>query len=279
MCENCGWQALCPHCDVPLTYHGDHHELRCHSCNYHAKAPSSCPECKHANIMFKTAGTKAIVDEITRLFPHARVARFDTDNARAERFEQHYEAVSRGEVDILVGTQLLAKGLDLPRLSTWASCWQTPVSICPIFRRRNGPSAHQPGHQAGSAAAISPAAPSSRRTTPIIPYSGQPSPATMEGFYKSELVSREQFMFPPFCYLLKLTVRRASIAGARSAASFKRKYSDQGRMYASKGRPRHFMSAFRINTNGSWWSKRGNAASCSESSTCFPVAGHTISTR
>ncbi|MGH7192057.1 MAG: replication restart helicase PriA, partial [Candidatus Saccharimonadales bacterium] len=58
LCENCGWQATCPHCAVPLTYHGDRHELRCHSCNYHAKAPVSCPECGHADIMFKTAGTK-----------------------------------------------------------------------------------------------------------------------------------------------------------------------------------------------------------------------------
>src|SRR5262249_34225013 len=77
MCENCGWQAPCPNCDIPLTYHGDSHQLRCHSCNYHAKAPTSCPSCGHTNIMFKTAGTKAIVEEVERLFPHARVARFD----------------------------------------------------------------------------------------------------------------------------------------------------------------------------------------------------------
>ncbi|HSX45423.1 MAG TPA: primosomal protein N', partial [Candidatus Saccharimonadia bacterium] len=118
LCENCGWQANCPHCDVPLTYHGDHHMLRCHSCDYHEPALSSCPVCGHADIIFRTAGTKAIVDEVQKLFPQARVARFDTDNLRAERFEQHYENVKKGDVDILVGTQLLAKGLDLPRLST-----------------------------------------------------------------------------------------------------------------------------------------------------------------
>src|SRR6202012_4635076 len=103
MCEHCGWQALCPHCDLPLTYHGDHHQLRCHSCDYHAPAPVSCPECGHAEIIFKTAGTKAIVDDVQRLFPNARIKRFDTDNAKADRFEQQYGDVHEGKVDILIG--------------------------------------------------------------------------------------------------------------------------------------------------------------------------------
>ncbi|HEY1063679.1 MAG TPA: primosomal protein N', partial [Candidatus Saccharimonadales bacterium] len=117
ICEHCGWQAMCPHCDVPLTYHGDAHELRCHVCNFHMSPPTVCPDCTQPNIVYKTIGTKAVVNEVHKLFPQARIQRFDTDNTKAERFEQHYEAVSRGDVDILVGTQLLAKGLDLPRLS------------------------------------------------------------------------------------------------------------------------------------------------------------------
>ena len=118
MCENCGWQAVCPNCDVPLTYHGDKHELRCHSCSHRAKVPSVCPDCRHPDILFRTAGTKAVADEVARLFPNAKVARFDTDNPKAERFEQLYDSVRAGAADILVGTQLLAKGLDLPKLST-----------------------------------------------------------------------------------------------------------------------------------------------------------------
>jgi primosomal protein N' (replication factor Y) len=118
MCENCGWQALCPHCDIPLTYHADTFKLHCHSCSFSSSTPHACPECGHPAIMFKTVGTKAIVDEIQRIFPEARVARFDTDNKKAERFEQLYESVVAGDIDILVGTQLLAKGLDLPKLST-----------------------------------------------------------------------------------------------------------------------------------------------------------------
>jgi primosomal protein N' (replication factor Y) len=218
MCENCGWQALCPHCDVPLTYHGDHHELRCHSCNHHEKAPSSCPACKHPNVMFKTAGTKAIVDEVKRLFPHARIGRFDTDNARAERFERQYEAVSRGDVDILVGTQLLAKGLDLPRLSTLGILLADTSLYMPDYtaEERTFQLISQVlgrigrGHMAGRAVI--------QTYHPEHPVLQAAVAGDYDRFYKAELTSREQFLFPPFCYLLKLTVRRASIDAARRAA-------------------------------------------------------------
>jgi primosomal protein N' (replication factor Y) len=80
LCERCGWQSQCPHCDIPLTYHSDSFELRCHSCSYHNAVPASCPSCQYPSILFKTAGTKAIVSEVERLFPEARIARFDTDN-------------------------------------------------------------------------------------------------------------------------------------------------------------------------------------------------------
>jgi primosomal protein N' (replication factor Y) len=218
LCENCGWQAACPHCDVPLTYHGDHHQLRCHSCNYHAKSPGSCPACGHPNVIFKTAGTKAIVDEARRLFPGARVARFDTDNARADRFEQQYEAVSRGDVDILVGTQLLAKGLDLPRLSTLGILLADTSLYMPDFsaEERTFQLISQVlgrigrGHVAGWAVI--------QTYHPDHPVLKAALKGDYDGFYQAELASRKRFMFPPFCYLLKLTVRRASIDSARNAA-------------------------------------------------------------
>jgi len=218
MCENCGWQATCPHCDVPLTYHGDRHELRCHSCNYHAKAPSNCPVCKHPNVMFKTAGTKAIADDVQRLFPGARVARFDTDNTREERFEKQYEAISRGDVDILVGTQLLAKGLDLPRLSTLGILLADTSLYMPDFsaEERTFQLISQVlgrvgrGHVAGRAVI--------QTYHPEHPVLKAALAGDYEGFYRAEAASRQQFMFPPFCYLLKLTVRRAGIDAARQAA-------------------------------------------------------------
>jgi primosomal protein N' (replication factor Y) len=218
LCENCGWQAACPHCDVPLTYHGDRHELRCHSCNYHAKVPAGCPECGRPDIIFKTAGTKAIADEVKRIWPQAKVARFDTDNPRAERFEQQYEAVAKGDVDILVGTQMLAKGLDLPRLSTLGVLLADTSLYMPDFsaEERTYQLISQVlgrigrGHVAGRAVIQS--------YHPDHLVIKAAVKGDYEGFYKTELASRKQFVFPPFCYLLKLTVRRASIDAARTAA-------------------------------------------------------------
>jgi primosomal protein N' (replication factor Y) len=219
MCENCGWQASCPHCDVPLTYHGDHHQLRCHSCNYHASVPSSCPVCSYPSVIFKTAGTKAIVNEAERLFPQARVARFDTDNARADRFEQQYDKVKAGEVDILVGTQLLAKGLDLPRLSTLGVLLADTSLYLPDFSAQERTfqllnqvlgrigRGHIPGH-----AVIQTYHPDH----PVIQAAIKDDYQT---FYEQELIGRRDFLFPPSCYLLKLSVRRASISSAESAAT------------------------------------------------------------
>ena len=219
MCENCGWQAVCPHCDLPLTYHGDRHELRCHSCDYHDSVPSSCPECGQAEIIFKTAGTKAIVDDIKKLFPHARVMRFDADNPKAERFEQHYDDIRAGKVDILVGTQLLAKGLDLPQLSTLGVLLADTSLYLPDFSAQERTfqlisqvlgrigRGHLPGH-----AVIQTYHPDH----PVLHYA---ITGDYAGFYENEMAGRKQFLFPPFCYLLKLTVRRASIKAAESAAN------------------------------------------------------------
>jgi primosomal protein N' (replication factor Y) len=218
MCENCGWQATCPHCDVPLTYHGDSHSLRCHSCNFHDSAPSSCPTCKHPNIIYKTAGTKAIVEDVQRLFPNARVARFDTDNNKAERFEQHYEDVRDGKVDILVGTQLLAKGLDLPKLSVLGVLLADTSLYLPDFssEERTFQLLSQVlgrigrGHVAGKAVI--------QTYHPDHPILKFVLDNDYESFYASELKAREQFLFPPLCYLLKISVRRASIRAAETAA-------------------------------------------------------------
>jgi len=245
MCENCGWQATCPHCDLPLTYHGDHHELRCHSCSYHAKSPGSCPSCKHPTVMFKTAGTKAVVEEIERLFPQAKVARFDTDNTKAERFEQHYDDVRAGKVDILVGTQLLAKGIDLPKLSTLGIILADTSLYMPDFsaQERTFQLINQVlgrigrGHVAGHAII--------QTYHPEHPALAAAISGDYQSFYKSELESRKKFLFPPFCYLLKISVRRASINAAESAAEkLKDDIQHQGRRVRIEGPAPSFYERF-----------------------------------
>jgi primosomal protein N' (replication factor Y) len=218
MCENCGWQAVCPNCDIPLTYHGDKHQVRCHSCGYHNVAPISCPSCSKPDVVFKTAGTKAIADEVLRIFPNARIGRFDTDNSKAESFEQKYLEAKEGKIDILIGTQMLAKGLDLPKLSLVGILLADTSLYIPDFTAQEKTFAliNQVigrigrGHVTGKAI-IQTYHPENK----IINFAINKD---YKNFYKEELESRKEFLFPPFCYLLKLSVRRASLKGAETAA-------------------------------------------------------------
>lgn len=217
-CEKCGWQAACPHCDLPLVYHGDSHAMRCHSCEYKSSPPTSCPDCHNASVVFKSIGTKAIVDEITKLFPDSSIMRFDTDNKKSERIEQHYDAVRNGEVDIIIGTQTLAKGLDLPKLGLVGVIIADASLYFPDFsaQERTYQLLSQVlgrvgrGHRA-SKVVLQTYAPDSPLLKAILE-------KDFQSFYQKELQERKMFLFPPFCYLLKLTCRRASAAATQKAA-------------------------------------------------------------
>jgi len=219
LCENCGWQAACPHCDLPLTYHGDVFQIRCHTCGYSSKALSSCPECTSANIIMKSIGTKAIVEELQHAFPQARVQRFDTDNTKEERLEAHYDDVRTGKVDIIVGTQLIAKGLDLPRLSTVGVVVADTSLYLPDYTA--GERSYQllrqvigrvgRGHLDSARVIVQTYDPAS----PVINAAIQ---GDWQGFYDSEIRERQAFMFPPFCHTLKIWCRRATSKAAQSAA-------------------------------------------------------------
>ena len=118
ICESCGEELLCPNCFLPLTLHVDTYEMQCHTCGYKRRVPSACPSCGGVNLIHKGFGTKLLENELSRLFPEARVKRFDADSKKGETLDAMYSSVRDGKVDILVGTQVLAKGLDLPLLST-----------------------------------------------------------------------------------------------------------------------------------------------------------------
>lgn len=217
-CETCGWQATCPHCDLPLVYHGDSHLMRCHTCEFRTASPSSCPNCHSASIVFKSIGTKAITSEVQRLFPEANLMRFDTDNKKSERIEQHYDAVRSGKVNILIGTQTLAKGLDLPRLSLVGVIIADTGLYFPDFsaQERTYQLLSQVlgrigrGHRAGSAV-IQTYNPENIVLRAVLQ-------KDWSSFYNNELEERRLFSFPPFCYLLKLTCKRATTASAQRAA-------------------------------------------------------------
>jgi len=235
-CERCGWQATCPHCDLPLIYHGDAHAMRCHSCDYGALSPSSCPNCHNASIVFRSIGTKAVVDEIQRLFPDARVMRFDTDNKKDERIEQHYQKIKDGEVDILIGTQTLAKGLDLPQLSLVGVIIADTSLYFPDFsaQERTYQLLSQVigrvgrGHRSGEVVI--------QTYTPESPLLKAVLERDWTTFYEREIEERKLFLFPPFCHLLKLNCRRANNTTAeRNAQSFADKLRSSGLRIAIEG--------------------------------------------
>lgn len=118
ICEECGEEILCPNCFLPLTLHADTYDLVCHTCGFVKGMPNGCPKCGAPGLVHKGFGTKLLESELAKLFPEAQIRRFDADNKRGEGLEAVYDEVKSGQIDILVGTQTLAKGLDLPRLAT-----------------------------------------------------------------------------------------------------------------------------------------------------------------
>lgn len=217
-CEKCGWQAECPHCDLPLVYHGDTHRMRCHSCGFQAPSVTSCPQCRNTSIVFRTIGTKAIAQETARLFPEAKIMRFDTDNKKNERIEEHYEAIKKGDIDILIGTQTLAKGLDLPKLGVVGVVIADTSLYFPDFSAKER--TYQllvqvlgrvgRGHRDGRIIV--------QTYMPDNPLLRAAFDKNWSDFYNTELSERKAFLFPPFCYVLKLTCKRVSSAAAAQAA-------------------------------------------------------------
>lgn len=218
ICEQCDWQAKCPKCDLPLTYHGDNHTLRCHVCGYVNSAPVTCPKCNNPSIKYLTIGTKAVVDEVSRIFPSAKIMRFDADNLKADRIEQQYQAVREGAADIIVGTQMLAKGLDLPKLAVVGVLLADTSLQLPDYtvNERTYQLLQQVtgrvgrGHIAGRAII--------QTYQPNNPIINQALTDNWKEFYDQEIKERQSYAFPPFVHLLKLSIMRASTKSAQTTA-------------------------------------------------------------
>lgn len=217
-CQDCDWQAMCPNCDLPLTYHGDTHTMRCHTCGYKTPSVVSCPVCKSADISFRSVGTKAIEAQLHKIFPEARIKRFDTDNLKTDKFAEQYHSVLAGDVDIIVGTQMLVKGLDLPKLSVVGVAAADSSLYFPDY------TAEEQTYQLLSQ--VMGRVSRGHRDGTVIIQTNDPSGAAQTAaikkdwdlFYQKQLEERKKYLFPPYCYLLKLTVARKSQKSAVSAA-------------------------------------------------------------
>ena len=117
-CQSCGYTYKCPHCEITLTYHKSSNNLRCHYCGYTKFLSSICPNCKEDAIRSFGLGTEKIELELNKLFPNARIIRMDADTTTKKGSHEHFiNMISNNEVDIIVGTQMISKGLDFPNIN------------------------------------------------------------------------------------------------------------------------------------------------------------------
>ncbi len=207
ICDNCGEEILCPNCFLPLTLHADKYILQCHTCGFSEKVPVACPECGAPGLIHKGFGTKLLESELRKLFPKARIRRFDADNKKGEGLDATYSEVREGEVDILIGTQTLAKGLDLPKLSAVGVVQADAGLSLPDFmaEERTFQLLTQVigrvgrGHLATAKVFIQ----TYRPEHPVLKF------ATNEdylGFYEYLIRRRQKSGFPPFRFVMKLEI-------------------------------------------------------------------------
>jgi len=118
LCPECGWVAECDHCSIPLTFHRRENKLKCHLCGYEVLAPPRCPKCKSPKIHWKGTGTQKVEEVVKQLLPQSRVVRIDADTMNKKNlFRKILGDFRIGKIDILIGTQMIAKGLDFPNVT------------------------------------------------------------------------------------------------------------------------------------------------------------------
>lgn len=220
-CQKCGWNALCNSCFIPMSLHTDKFCLTCHACGKSQPVPVSCPICHDANIVHKGIGTKLIESEITKLFPDAVIARFDNDNKDSETIDQKYQDIYDGKINIIIGTQVVAKGLDLPNLRT----------VC-VIQADSGlalPDYNSNERAFQLIAQVVGRVGRNEHKTNVIIQTYQPNHSSIiyglkqdyESFYEDAINERRRSHFPPFVHLLKFNCAfKTEAAAIKSAKEF-----------------------------------------------------------
>lgn len=227
LCENCGWTSMCPTCYIPLTLHSDHHKLICHICNHKERVPTSCPICNHTDIIHKGVGTKLIETELGKIFPKSKIARFDADNEASQTLGERYGDLYSGKIDIAIGTQVVAKGLDLPHLRLVGVIQADSGLALPDF------SSSERTFQL-LAQVVGRVGRNEHNTKVIIQTYQMNHPSIVYGlsqdyqsFYDYCLSERKKAVFPPFTYLLKLVCSyKSEDAAIRASQSLARQLKE-----------------------------------------------------
>jgi primosomal protein N' (replication factor Y) (superfamily II helicase) len=236
-CPVCGYVAQCPNCSVALTYHRGDQRLLCHICGHATRAPNACPDpkCRNPAIRYAGLGTERVEETLTRLFPHARIRRMDSDTLkRKEDYRRILGDFRTGRIDILLGTQMIAKGLHFPNVTLVGIIYADLSLHQPDFRagERTFQLLTQVAGRAGRGdvegevvvQAFSP-------FHPAIQYARRHD---FLGFYEQEIEFREQLKYPPSSRVALLTLKGRNEDKVRFSAEHLRKELER-RLAAIKG--------------------------------------------
>ncbi len=218
-CEDCGWIPECEHCDVSLTYHQFGEEMRCHYCGFKEKVPTVCPACGSSKLASVGLGTERIEENLSLLFPEARIARMDLDTTRSKYgYQRLLEDFGSGNIDILVGTQMITKGLDFDKITVVGILDADRILYFPDFRA--GERAFQQITQVAGRAGRR-----EKKGTVVIQTRkpdhyvfGHVINGDYRDFYIQEMGERRRFFYPPFVKIIKITTRHKEYKVAEKAA-------------------------------------------------------------
>ena len=207
MCRECGTVDTCPNCDISLTLHMDTKTMNCHYCGFSKDIPQVCPNCKSRSIRYYGTGTQKAYDELAELFPQARILRMDVDTTRKKGSHQALlDQFGRGEADILLGTQMIAKGLDFPNVTLVGVLNADTALNLPDFRssERTFQLLTQVAGRAGRA----------EKAGQVLIQSYNPQHYAIrfakdqdyEGFYAYEMGIRRQLGYPPYYFTIGITL-------------------------------------------------------------------------
>lgn len=219
VCRECGWTPKCVNCDVSLVYHKNIAQLRCHYCGHSAPLPAVCPACGQNSIDIYGYGTERIAEEMHEAFSDYRVARMDLDTTRnKEAFQEIIEEFSKKETDILVGTQMVSKGLDFERVKVVGVLNADTLLNFPDFRSTERAFnmleqvAGRAGRRAEKGKVII------QTTAPESEVLGFVKRHDYKGFYEAEIADRQRYRYPPFTRVVNIYLKHKDAATVDSLA-------------------------------------------------------------
>lgn len=220
LCRSCGWVPQCSNCSVALTYHKSTDKLHCHYCGSKVRVVHNCLKCGSSDLVSKTFGTQKIEEEVQMLFPKARVARMDLDSTRGkQQFAQLLDKLQKQQIDILVGTQMVVKGLDFPNVALVGILSADSLLNYPDFRV-NERAFQLMSQVSGRAGRVDGAGQvlvqAYNLQHPVLQWVQQHD---TRNFYLNEIHYRQQFDYPPFCRIIKIICRHREEQKAIEAAT------------------------------------------------------------